>query len=215
MQFAIMCPSTSWQGQLWVHYSLDTRRSLHHRAGGYEVFRLFIRHSWQHQRELFRPPRPTRSLRRSQSQIHQRRREPQRLLSLPRLRCGHQLLPNVINPSGVGTCPFGGKATALPGLKCAPLAGNSRSRKDATPTVPGDISWATVAMCRRCTHRLRPPATRTPPLNPHKHRLQRQAEQSRAHSVSLLHPPGAFNLGPFSRVHPEEHLRRTSHHTTW
>ena len=53
---AIICPSTNGQGQLWVHYSLDIGRSLHHRAGGVEVDRLLIRRSWKHPRELFRPP---------------------------------------------------------------------------------------------------------------------------------------------------------------
>ena len=40
--------------------------------------------------------------------------------------------------------------------------------------------------------------------NPHKHLLQRQAEQSRSHNVSVLHPTGVFELSPFSRVHVEE-----------
>ena len=41
----IICPSTSWQGQLWVHHSLAIRRSLHHRDYGYEICRFFIRYS--------------------------------------------------------------------------------------------------------------------------------------------------------------------------
>ena len=41
--------------------------------------------------------------------------------------------------------------------------------------------------------------------NSHKHRPQRQAEQSRSHSVFLLHPTGAFELSLFSGVNLEKH----------
>ena len=51
-----MCQSTSWEGQLLIHHSPDIRPFLHHRDGGYEVGRLFSRHSLQH--ELFRLPVP-------------------------------------------------------------------------------------------------------------------------------------------------------------
>ena len=45
--------------------------------------------------------------------------------------------------SGVGTCPFGGKASVLPGLRVyAPRCQFSLSRKGTAPTVPGDISSA-------------------------------------------------------------------------
>ena len=73
------------------------------------------------------PSRLARSLERSLSQTRQRRRVSQRPLSLPHPRCGHQLLPKVISLLAWSrTCPFGSKATVLPGLRCMPLAVNSR-----------------------------------------------------------------------------------------
>lgn len=101
-------------------------------------------------------------------------------------------------PADVGTCPCGTKTTILPGLRCMPRV-STLARGRAPPQPSGCFLVATDSYAIE----LRGDFDHLQLIflpSPHKHLLQRQAEQSRPRSVSLMHPTKAFELelSPFS-----------------
>ena len=114
---AIFFPSTSRQRQLRVHHSLDIRRSLHCRAGGYEVSLLFIRYLWQHPHELFCPPvshDPYDALFREGVSAD----GTPTTFGRPSFTTWTPIPAKCDISADVGTCPFGTKAAVLSWLRC-------------------------------------------------------------------------------------------------